>query len=494
LNGMGIVSFGAYVPQLRLSRQVIVQANGWFNDSLRGLAKGERSVCNWDEDAVTMAVEAARDCLESVDRARVADLTLASTTLPFADRQNAGIVAAALNVPENIATSDSTSSQRAATTALLRALRSQPSDTLTLVVASEKRRAKTASSQELLFGDGAAALLVGGDNPVASLVAAHQITVDFADHYRGEGESFDYNWEERWIRDEGYRRIVPRALANLFNKADLAPDKVDRFIMPATIARVPQDIAKQAGIRLAAVADTLANVMGNSGAAHPLVLLVNALERAKAGETILLVGFGQGCDALLFKVTDAIGRLSPRRGVAGSLARRRPETNYQRYLAFNDLVTMERGIRSELDKQTAVSALYRNRKTVLGFVGGKCRECGTVQFPKSNVCVNPNCGRVRSQDDHPLADAAARIQSCTADHLTYTPDPPQHFGMIVFEDGGRLMADITDVGKGELDVGVPVKMMFRVKDYDERRGFRRYFWKAVPSRPAAIEIAGASDG
>jgi uncharacterized OB-fold protein len=50
-------------------------------------------------------------------------------------------------------------------------------------------------------------------------------------------------------------------------------------------------------------------------------------------------------------------------------------------------------------------------------------------------------------------------------------------------EGGRLMADITDVAKGEIDVGMPVRMMFRVKDYDERRGFRRYFWKAAPARP-----------
>ena len=104
-----------------------------------------------------------------------------------------------------------------------------------------------------------------------------------------------------------------------------------------------------------------------------------------------------------------------------------------------------------------------------------------MQFPKSNVCVNPNCSAMRSQDDYPLAEARAKIQSWTADNLTYSPDPPQHFGMIVFEDGGRLMADITDVAEGEIDVGMPVRMMFRVKDYDERRGFRRYFWKAVPA-------------
>jgi 3-hydroxy-3-methylglutaryl CoA synthase len=480
LQASGIVAFGAYVPQSRLSRQAVVQANAWFNDNIRSLGKGERSMCNWDEDALTMAVEAARDCLQGIDRRFVRDVVLASTTLPFSDRQNAGILATAVNLPEELSTSDSGGSQRAATTNLLRALNSEPADptALTLVVASEKRRAKAASAQELLFGDGAAAMLLGSANPIARLVASHQISLDFADHYRGEGEDFDYSWEERWVRDEGYRGIVPRALAGLFEKAGIAPSAVDRFIMPGAVA---QDLAKRAGIRADAVADTLAGVMGDAGSAHPLIMLVHSLERAKPGETIVVVGFGQGCDAILFKMTDAIATLAPRRAVAGSLARRRPETNYQRYLAFNGLVNMDRGPRSELDKQTALSALYRNRKTILGFTGGKCRQCGTVQFPKSNVCVNPNCGAMRSQDDYWLADAHAQIQSWTADNLTYSLDPPQYFGMIVFEDGGRLMADFTDVREGEIDVGKPVRMMFRIKDYDERRGFRRYFWKAVPA-------------
>ena len=59
-------------------------------------------------------------------------------------------------------------------------------------------------------------------------------------------------------------------------------------------------------------------------------------------------------------------------------------------------------------------------------------------------------------------------------------DPPQHFGMVVFEEGGRLMADFTDVDPGEVAVGMPMRMMFRVKDRDDRRGFTQYFWKATP--------------
>ena len=32
----------------------------------------------------------------------------------------------------------------------------------------------------------------------------------------------------------------------------------------------------------------------------------------------------------------------------------------------------------------------------------------------------------------------------------------------------------------ELEVGISMRMVFRVKDYDVLRGFRRYFWKATP--------------
>lgn len=79
----GILSYGAYVPRLRLQRKVIADANSWFNAALKGLGKGERAMANWDEDPVTMAVEAARDALVGHDRAGVTAVTLASTTFPF---------------------------------------------------------------------------------------------------------------------------------------------------------------------------------------------------------------------------------------------------------------------------------------------------------------------------------------------------------------------------------------------------------------------------
>jgi uncharacterized OB-fold protein len=62
--------------------------------------------------------------------------------------------------------------------------------------------------------------------------------------------------------------------------------------------------------------------------------------------------------------------------------------------------------------------------------------------------------------------------------------PPNHYGMIVVEGGGRIMMDITDVAPGDVETGLPVRMVFRIKEVDEKRGFVRYFWKAAPDRAA----------
>jgi len=80
-----ILASGAYIPRLRLQRSAIAAAHGWFAPGLRGLGKGERAFGSWDEDAVTMAVEAARNCLEDCDRDRIDSVVLASATLPFAE-------------------------------------------------------------------------------------------------------------------------------------------------------------------------------------------------------------------------------------------------------------------------------------------------------------------------------------------------------------------------------------------------------------------------
>ena len=483
MSNPGITAFGAYIPRLRLQRSAIVQANAWANSALAAHGRGERSMCNWDEDSVTMAVEAARDTLSGLDRNEVSAVHLASTTLPFTDRQNSGICAEALNLGSDLATLDVTSSLRAGTTGLVNALgavRAGAPGTV-LFIASEHRRSRAGTPHELLYGDGAAALSLGTEDVIARLAGHHSASVDFVDHFRGQHSEFDYDWEERWVRDEGYLKIVPPVIAAALNRCGLEPDAIDRFLLPCSIRRVPEVVAKQAGIRPEALADGMQQACGDTGAAHSVLMLCRALEEAAPGERILVAGFGQGCDVLVFEVTEAIRALAPRRGVSGALAHRTPEENYDRFLTFNGLVDKDFGKRAETDRQTPLSTLYRNRRMLTGFVGGRCERCGTVQFPKSHYCVNPNCGALDSQADHPMADTPGTVKTWTADSLTFSIDPPAYFGMVQFEGGGRLMVDFTDVDRESFDIGTRVRMQFRVREVDPERGFRKYFWKAVQS-------------
>src|ERR1700687_264159 len=116
---VGIKSFGGYVPWLRLERSAIADNHAWFDTSVRGKGKGQRAISNWDEDALTLAVEAARSCGGAGFDGRIGRVIFASTTAPFADRQNAGIVKEALNLPDSVETLDVSGSRGGGTSALL---------------------------------------------------------------------------------------------------------------------------------------------------------------------------------------------------------------------------------------------------------------------------------------------------------------------------------------------------------------------------------------
>ena len=469
----------------------IYQSMGWFAPAIVMVAQGERSFCNWDEDSLTMAVEASRDCLAGMDKRAVDGHYLCSTTLPFRDRLCAGVVKTALNLRDDIVAQDFTNSLRSGTTGLMTALDAVRGGNRkqVLVTATDKREAKAAYFYEMWFGDGAASLLVGDRDLVAEYLGGHTVSYDFVDHYRGAEKQFDYMWEERWVRDEGFGKIIPEAVNGLFQKLSISMDDVDTLVFPCVFKAEHRNIAKKMGARPEKVVDNLHEVCGETGAAHPLVMFSHALEKANPGDRILLAGFGQGCDALYFRVTENIRKLAPRKGVRGSLEDRKTVDQYPKFLKFRDLIRTEMGIRAEAPTQTAMTVLWRKRKMILGLVGGRCAECGTPQFPKMDICVNPECKRVRTQEDYGFSEVPATVKSFTGDLLAVSVDPPAVYGMVQFEGGGRFMADFTDCELSEVKVGQSVRMVFRRRYTDHERGFTGYFWKAIPipgSEPKAV--------
>ena len=194
-----------------------------------------------------------------------------------------------------------------------------------------------------------------------------------------------------------------------------------------------------------------------------------------------MLGFGSGCDALLLEVTAEIESHRSLGSLSNSLATKKLETNYTKLLAFNNQIPLDKGMRAESNDKTPLTSLYRNRKMMFGLVGGKCRQCGTAQFPRGHVCVNAKCGAEDSQEDFSYADLEPTIMSWSADALTFTLDPPAYYGMLTFEQGGRFMADFVDCDASQVEVGSRMRMVFRIKTTDATRGFKHYFWKATPA-------------
>lgn len=472
----GVLASTRYLPRLRLERSAVLAQHQWMAPGLRGLAKGRRTIAGWDEDVVTMAVQATRQLKAALPATQAQGLTLVSTSLPFAERSNAAIVAAATGVADTATVRDVTSTARAAI-AELAALLDRPTATHHLLVAAERRLARPASTQEMVQGDGAAAVLVGRGAALATLVASATVHADLVDRFRENGRDQDYGWEERWVRDEGYMKVVAGTVRRCLEQAGVQPAEVAHFVLPAPLPKVNDAVARKVGIRPEAVLPSGHEDGGDLGSAQPLAMLDVALRLAAPGALLMVAAFGSGCDAVLLRRTgvEAPGGI-PDAGV--------PETSYLKYLSFTGQVALDWGMRAEMDNRTAQTAAWREHGRSARFEGGRCAACGTVQFPGSGVCVAPQCRTVARQQVVSLADIPARILSHTTDFLAYTPHPPFQFGHVDFDGGARVLMEFTDANAGELSVGLPVRMVYRIKEFDRQRGFRRYFWKATPVRGA----------
>jgi 3-hydroxy-3-methylglutaryl CoA synthase/uncharacterized OB-fold protein len=481
---VGIISYGGYIPRYRLSRKIIFKAMGWFNPGTASYAQGEKAVANFDEDSITMATSAAIDSLKGMDRSKVEGLYFASTTMPYKERLNAGIIATALNLPETVRSSDFDHALKAGTTALISAVETVEAGRAKrmLVCAADSRLGKMGTIQEMIFGDGAAAFVVGDDDVIAEFKGSFSLSYDFVDHYRGDMSKYDRTWEERWVRDEGILKFIPEAIEGLLKKYALKLSDFDKIIYPCPFAADNNKIAKELGLGVEKNQSTMVDEIGYTGTAHPLIMLIKTLEDAKPEQKILVVSFGNGCDAIFFEVTEKINALKPRRGVRGHLEEKREMTSYDKYLVFKGLGLADLGLRSEEDIWTRWSFLWRNRKTIFGLVGSRCMKCGTPHYPPQRICINPECGAIDQMEEYTFADKKGYIFNYTGDMLAASIDPPAIHGQIDFEEGGRYWFDFTDCNLDDLKIGLPIEMSFRKRYYDNRRDIHGYFWKAIPRR------------
>ncbi len=456
-----------YLPLLRMDRAAATRALKFSN--LGGRGAGFRAVAGWDEDAVTVAAEAARPLASGVG---ISKLVFASTSAPFLERAHAPLLVDALALDRSVRSFDVSGSRRCAVSALLDALLSSDD---ALVVAGEKRPAQAGNPLHLAFGDGGAAARIS-DRGGARLLGYASHTSDFVDLYASREHPHAYAYEERFVREASVARIIAPTIKAALANASAKTDNIAFAAVHEPIAGAWRDIAKQTGVASPNLASDLASVAGDLGAAHALYATGLALERAAIGDLVLVAGFGSGCDALVFEKTGDV----PGTDIAATHLRQGlASTDYVRFLNLTEALDLDWGVRAEFEQKAQATVVERYGRDMMGFIGGR-DLAGNVQFPKSNIPVRPDAPGPEKLVDVRLADERAHIVSATADRLNFTPDPPFWFGLVQFDCGARVMMEFTDDGGSGFSVGDSVLMRFRIKSRNKKLGFRTYFWKAAP--------------
>jgi 3-hydroxy-3-methylglutaryl CoA synthase/uncharacterized OB-fold protein len=487
----GICGFGVYLPRWRLDRAAIDAALG------TGGVAGRRAVSGPDEDTSTMAVEACRRALAA--GSEPIELLVLSTPAPvFTDRTNATTVHAGLGLRPDAACGDCCGSVRSGWVATMAAWAAgggpatESGRGSAVAVVADQRTGLPGSGEERVAGDAAGALVFGAE-PVAELLGRAASSDELLDRWRVPGEATSHLWEERFA-EEVLAPLAADALRRACQAAGFEPAGLDRLVVGGLAERANR--AALAALRLDSVevCTGWVGLVGNLGAAQAVIGLVDALERARPGETIGVLQVADGADAAIWRVTDRLpGYLERRRthglaAVAELLAEPHLEVSYPDFLAWRGLLVREPPRRPEPELPGAPVS-HRAAAWKYGFVGSRCRSCGFRHLPPTRICLR--CRAVDAMVPDPVADAGGTLAAFAVDRLAASLGSPVVGGIVDVAGGGRFRGQLTDVDPATLAIGQRVELVFRRLSVS--RGVPNYFWKARPRGPASPASKGADD-
>jgi hydroxymethylglutaryl-CoA synthase len=469
----GILSYGAYVPYFRLQRAAIGTALGTPPGG------GTRAVASYDEDTTSMGVEAARRALAAAPAGVSPAAVLFATAAPaYLDKTNATAIHAALALDGATRAYDFAGSVRSGVGAMGSASMSMAP---TLCVLSDVRTGLPGGADESGGGDAAVAFLFGDGPVLAELLGAAASTAEFLDRWRLPGDPASRQWEERF-GEAAYVPLAEAAVTDAFKRAGITAENVDHLIVTGTHARACRRVAGSLGVPPTAVVDDLTRVIGNTGTAHPGVLLADVLDRAEPGQVIAWVVLADGVEVVVLRTTDAVVDHRARRAttVAAQVAAGRDDLPYATFLTWRGMLHREPPRRPDPERPAAPPS-FRREEWKFGFTGTRCEQCGTRHLPPQRVCVK--CGAVDRMARERLADVPATIATFTVDRLAFSLSPPVVAAVIDFDGGGRFQCELTDVDPSTVTIGDRVEMTFRRLFTAD--GVHNYFWKARPVRSSA---------
>ncbi len=465
---IGITSCGYHVPFCRLEREKIGQA--WA----RRAGKGERAAIYFDEDSLTLGLEAAQRCLEEKGKSGIEAVYFASASAPFWQRSSASFMAAACDLPAECETMDFAGSLRSATSALRAGVDALNSGRLSrvLIAAGDVRDGQPGENEEEWFGDAGSAVVLGREGVIAEILGTASRSDDFLDEWRRDTDGFIQTQSSRFATERGYQASLVAVGKALLQRHGVQPQDCAKIILPSPDGRAHVNAAKRLGFQDGQMQNPLFQEIGACGSAAPFLLLAAALETANPGDRLLVLAYGEGADGFLLQVTEAVAKRSLPRSLSDHLSEKRLYPSYQIFKKMREYYA-----ENEEGPELSNVFLAKEEKQNVRLYGTHCLRCGTRQYPIARVCLA--CQNHDSLQEVPL-EHAGQVFTFTRDHLYVAPDSPTIMTVVDLNQGGRLYIQMTDVDPEEVRVSDEVVLTLRRRK--EGPTMHHYYWKCRPVR------------
>ena len=428
-----------------------------------------KSVCFSDEDIITLAYEAATNCF-SILNSQIDGILFATSTPVFHNRSHASFLADLMNLPQGILAMDFVNSSRCGTDALLLAndLIASGKYKNILVVSSDVAFPEIGKELSTPFGHAACAILLSSEKGIAEIVSARSFSSSLAEEFTYKGSNVQN--DPRFSRDAGFKTNMTGSLKKFVS----APKSFDAIILNSLYARMAGRIFFKAGFDEKQFAkDTLASKIGNTGATHAVLLLINELENGK--KNILLADYTNGTNFFEIKSTATVKEKT----LQNKLDSFEPVLSYQDYLLLRKAGNFD-SMRYETKEMFSSEMMQeREKETLLYLTGMKCDKCGTIYYLKSARCKKCKTDKFSKVQ----LSKNGSVYTFTHEHYFPASFPPITMAVIDLEGGGRMTVQQTDTmypENNKMGMGSKVKLVLRKMIENDAKP--NYFWKCIPLR------------
>ena len=311
---VGIVSYGACIPRYRIAAEQIARVWGQDPEGIsKQLGVFSKSVPSSDEDVVTLAVEAARSAMvrSRIPGNLVKAVFVGSESHPYAVKPTASIVAEAIEATPELMAADTEFACKAGTAAIQICMGMVGSGMIDygLAIGADTSQGAPGDPLEYSASAGAAAILVGRKNLIATIDRTCSFTTDTPDFWRREGQMYPRHGG-RFTGAPAYFRHVLACGRNLMKAQNSKPEDYNYAVFHQPNGKFPLKAAEELGFRPEQVKPGLLTpVIGNTYSAAVPLGLSAVLDIARPGDRIFVTAYGSGAGSDSFDITVVDGIL-----------------------------------------------------------------------------------------------------------------------------------------------------------------------------------------